>query len=342
VKGLRNDLQTAFAGQLSHEPFEDLPASEIPANARWCAKGAAGGGVIIYLAGKNVDLADVLKKLRDECKGFLEKDEAMGTVLLGIGDDLDTPTAMAGAPENLTKIKVLASTVDIPDARSTKIRKIREAAKKLGDKGDKDGIPLSADPFTGEGNIGPSVASELKESSIIAMIISWVLMIVYVGFRFASWRFGVAAVIALIHDATIAIGFMTLGGAIIPKAWGLTFEMNMTFVAAILTVIGYSINDTIIIYDRIRENLAMMKKETFSEIINASTNQMLGRTILTSFTVFITCVILYFFTMTSAGGVAEFAFPMLIGVIVGTYSSIYVASAIVLWWYKGAKPQLSS
>ena len=115
--------------------------------------------------------------------------------------------------------------------------------------------------------------------------------------------------------------------------------MNVTTMAAILAIIGYSINDTIVIFDRVRENLLTMKKATFKEVINTAINQTMSRTILTSLTLWITAIVLYAATMQTGGGIAEFAFPMLIGVIAGTYSTIWVASAIVLWWYKGERPE---
>jgi preprotein translocase SecF subunit len=186
--------------------------------------------------------------------------------------------------------------------------------------------------------VGASVAGELQNSAAWAMIWSWSLMIVYIAVRFQRFAFGVAAVIALIHDAVIAVGFTSLAGWLVPKSWGLSFEMNMNTVAAILTIIGYSINDTIVTFDRMRENFGLMKKESFREIINASVNQTLSRTILTAFTVWVTCIVLYFFTMTSGGGIASFAFPMLMGVIVGSYSTVYIAAPILIWWFRGRKP----
>ena len=164
-------------------------------------------------------------------------------------------------------------------------------------------------------------------------------MIVYVAFRFESWRYGVAAVVALIHDALFALGFTAVAGAIVPKSWGLNFDMSLNTLAAILTIIGYSINDTIVVFDRIRENLHTDKKSTFAQLINNSVNETLSRTILTSFTVWLSAIVLYVFTATTGGGIADFSFPLIIGVIVGTYSSVYVASPLVLWWYKGQRPK---
>jgi preprotein translocase SecF subunit len=193
-------------------------------------------------------------------------------------------------------------------------------------------------PFLGSGKIGSSVPAELKNSTFWAFLISWALMIVYVAIRFESWRYGVAAVVALIHDALFALGFTSLVGALVPKSWGLSFDMSLNTLAAILTIIGFSIDNTIVVFDRIRENLHLDKKTPFPELINMSVNQTLSRTSLTSFTVVMSATVLYVFTATTGGGIADFSFPLIIGVVVGTYTSIFMASPLVLWWYGGKRP----
>ena len=238
---------------------------------------------------------------------------------------------MAVPPQGLKKIK-FAPTEKVT-ADTDKLTRLRDEIKAA------LGSDLSASPFLSSGKIGSAVASELQNSTFWAMVVSWVLMIVYVAVRFDSWRYGVAAVVALIHDALFALGFTALAGAVVPKSWGLNFEMSLNTLAAILTIIGYSINDTIVVFDRIRENLHNDKKSTFAQLINNSVNETLSRTILTSFTVWISAIVLYVFTATTGGGIADFSFPLIIGVIVGTYSSVYVASPLVLWWYKGARPK---
>ena len=116
-------------------------------------------------------------------------------------------------------------------------------------------------------------------------------------------------------------------------------QFNATFVAALLTIIGFSINDTIVIFDRIREDLKLGKRGTFRELINVALNETLSRTIITSGTVFISTIILYLF---GGGAINDFAFTFLAGIITGTYSSIYIASALVLWWHKGERPEIGS
>jgi len=144
--------------------------------------------------------------------------------------------------------------------------------------------------------------------------------------------------VELVHDALFALGFTALAGAVIPRSWGLSFDMSLNTLAAILTVIGFSIDNTIVVFDRIRENLHLDKKTPFPELINMSVNQTLARTSLTSFTVVLSATVLYAFTATTGGGIADFSFPLIIGVVVGTYTSIFMASPLVLWWYKGKRP----
>ena len=168
--------------------------------------------------------------------------------------------------------------------------------------------------------VGPKVGKDLTNKAIMAIVFSWIGMLVYIAWRF-EFRYAVGGIIALIHDVIITIGALSL----------LDKEFTLTIVAALLTIIGYSINDTIVVCDRIRENLRKSSKKDFSEIINGSINETLSRTILTSLTVLIVVVILFFL-----GGevIHDFAFAMIVGVFVGTYSSIFIATPIVLAWEK--------
>jgi SecD/SecF fusion protein len=321
---LKRDLQEVFRNSLSHEPFEDVAPEDVSKNPRIFDSGPAGPGWLVYLKAEKVPSLDALKKkITDygDIQKMLTKDsKGVPEVLL---------EEVPGAPEGLKKVRISIAKEDSErEGLRTRLQTALKSALVA---------ELAQSPFLAEDNIGAAVAAELKGSTIWALIISWVGIIIYLAVRF-EWRYGVAAVIALIHDALIAIGVTSMAGWLVPKSWGLSFEMNMTTLAAILTIIGYSVNDTIVVFDRIRENLHLMKKQTFSEIINASVNQTLSRTILTSFTVWITCVVLYAVTATTGGGIAEFSFPLIVGVAVGTYSSVYVAAPIVLWWYKGQKP----
>ncbi len=167
-------------------------------------------------------------------------------------------------------------------------------------------------------NVGPKVGQELRRATIMAVLVSLLLILIYVGWRF-EFIFAVGAIAALFHDILITLGIFSL----------MNFELSLKEIAAFLTIVGYSLNDTIVVYDRIRENLKVMRSDDLSHIINASINQVLSRTVITSLTTFIVVLILFIF-----GGevIKGFAFTMLVGIVVGTYSSIFVASSLVLEW----------
>jgi SecD/SecF fusion protein len=173
--------------------------------------------------------------------------------------------------------------------------------------------------------VGASVGREIQRSAIVAVLLALFGILVYVAFRY-EFSFAVGSVIALIHDIFMALAWYFITGR----------QLNATMVAALLTIIGFSINDTIVIFDRIREDLKLGIKGTFRQVINQALNQTLSRTIITSGTVFLATGALYLF-----GGLVinDFAFTFLVGIITGTYSSIYMASALVLWWHKGERPR---
>ncbi len=165
--------------------------------------------------------------------------------------------------------------------------------------------------------VGPKVGDELKEKGLTALILALVVIMIYVAFRY-EWRFALASVLALVHDIVITIGAISLYG----------FDVNLEVLAALLTILGYSINDTVIVFDRIRERVVESKESDFKAIIDESVSATLSRTILTSLTVFFVVLTLYLF-----GGeiILGFSFPLLIGVIVGTYSSIFIAAQMAMW-----------
>lgn len=173
-----------------------------------------------------------------------------------------------------------------------------------------DGFTMSTDA------VGPKVGSELQKKAGIAILMSFALTLIYLAFRF-EWRFGVAAIIATFHDITITIGFISL----------LNIEITLATVAAILTILGYSLNDTIVVFDRIRENLKKRRKDRYEDIINSSVNETLPRTVLTSGTTLATLLALFILGGTV---VRPFALVLIIGIVIGTYSSIFVASPALL------------
>jgi preprotein translocase subunit SecF len=186
-----------------------------------------------------------------------------------------------------------------------------------------------------EDKIGPRIGYELRRDAIYAVIATLIVIMVYIGFRF-KFIYGVTGVIALFHDVLVTFGLCCLLNGVSPY---LNLEMTQNMVAAFLTLIGFSINDTVIVFDRIRENLKIYRSEDLETIMNRSINQTLSRTIITSGTVVMVLVILLLF-----GGEVNrgFAFAFLIGTISGTYSSIYVASAMVLDWTRYQKRKLQT
>ncbi len=164
--------------------------------------------------------------------------------------------------------------------------------------------------------VGPKVGDELTNKGIMALSLGMIAILIYVGFRF-EWRFAVGSVVALFHDITIAIGAISL----------FQIEVNLDILAALLTLLGYSINDTIIVFDRIRESVQKTNQRELNDLINESVTQTLSRTTLTSLTTFFVVLTLYLFGGEIING---FSFTLLVGLIVGTYSSIFVASPLLL------------
>jgi SecD/SecF fusion protein len=182
----------------------------------------------------------------------------------------------------------------------------------------------------GRQQVGATVGKEIQRSAIIACLLSMFGILVYVAFRY-EFSFAVGAIVGVVHDVLLAIGCYCIANAVSGR------EFNATVVAAVLTIIGFSLNDKIVIFDRIRENLKLGVRGTFREVINQALNQTLSRTIITSGTVLIATLCLFIW---GGGVINDFAFTFLIGIITGTYSSVFIASAFVLWWHKGERPNI--
>ncbi|MDO9515649.1 MAG: protein translocase subunit SecF, partial [Syntrophales bacterium] len=166
--------------------------------------------------------------------------------------------------------------------------------------------------------VGPKVGSDLRQKGLLAMLYAVIGILLYVTWRF-ELRYAVGAIVALIHDVVITVGVFSILGK----------EFTLPIIAALLTIIGYSLNDTIVVYDRMRENIKGARNQPLKEVINSSVNQTLSRTVLTSGTTLLVVLALFFL-----GGavIHDFAFALLVGIVVGTYSSIFVASPTVLVW----------
>ncbi len=164
-------------------------------------------------------------------------------------------------------------------------------------------------------NVGPKVSKELLNDGLLAITLSLAAMLIYIWIRF-EWQFSLAAIIALIHDVVITVGIFSL----------MSYEVNLSIIAAVLTIVGYSMNDTVVIFDRVRENLKKYSKISIKEISDISTNDTLSRTLITSVTTLLALLAIYIF----GGAILKgFSFAMIIGVIIGTYSSIFVATPIL-------------
>jgi preprotein translocase SecF subunit len=173
--------------------------------------------------------------------------------------------------------------------------------------------------------VGSQIGSELKKDATWAVIISLICIIVYVSFRF-QFGFALGGVVALAHDALITLGIYTICGN----------QVSLTTVAALLTIVGYSINDTIVVFDRIREEMNRDEDTPFPALVRKALNQTLSRTVLTTLSTLLPVCALYFF-----GGAAmhDFAFALFIGMVVGTYSTLFIAPSVMLAWYRGKRPR---
>src|SRR5262245_53169870 len=176
-------------------------------------------------------------------------------------------------------------------------------------------------------SVGPKVGTDLRRQAVLATLYALGGILVYIAFRF-EWVYGAAAVFAVFHDTLVTLGFFSLFHR----------EINLTVIAALLTLVGYSVNDTIVVFDRVRENLKIRRRDSFETILNDSINQTLSRTILTSGLTFLTVLALFVF-----GGeiINNFAFAMVIGIIVGTYSSVAVAAPLVLIYANARRPKVA-
>ena len=172
-------------------------------------------------------------------------------------------------------------------------------------------------------SVGPKIGRELQQDALVAIGLALMMILIYIAFRFDAY-YALGSVAALIHDVLVTLGVFSL----------LSYEINLSIIAAFLTIVGYSLNDTIVVFDRIRENIPKYMKKTLTEIVNLSLNETLSRTVITSLTTMMVVVILFIW----GGAVINlFAFALIVGVFVGTYSSIFVASPVMLYFEKRSK-----
>ena len=238
-------------------------------------------------------------------------------------------TTKDGKPADLSSLRAAMGDLNLGEVQIQEFGKpddvlIRVARQEGGDEAQQRALVLVRDALGDNYNIsrtevvGPRVSGELARNGTIGLLVTLAAIMVYVWFRF-EWQFAVGAIIATIHDVILTLGIYT----IVP------FEFNLSSIAAILTIVGYSLNDTVVVYDRIRENLRKYKKMPISDLIDLSVNETLGRTMITSFTTLIALISLYVF-----GGevIRSFTFAMIFGVVVGTFSSNYIAAPVLIYF----------
>jgi len=221
-----------------------------------------------------------------------------------------TKVKSLGDPPNISKFSIVVSKIYEAKEKGKVTEAINDALRKANVKGE----------IASFSETGGTAAEEIKRGTWTAIIVATIVILLYITIRF-NFVFGVGAIVALIHDVMITLGFFSLSG----------YEINVPAVAALLTLIGYSLNDTIVVCDRIRENMKRYRGRSIESIVNQSINEVIVRTINTSLTTFMVVFMLFLF----AGKVIKpFAFGMVIGTIVGTYSSLYIAAPIVIRWVK--------
>lgn len=186
-------------------------------------------------------------------------------------------------------------------------------------------LPKLSEPFVESTTIGARVGTELRDSAIRAILLSFIAIVLYIRVRFREYRYGWAAIIALFHDVSITLGVV----ALVHFTGVIDVEIDLAMIAAFLTIIGYSLNDTIVLFDRVRENLPRLTDKTYEEVLDISINQTLSRTLLTSLTTLTALVIIFAFNYGRQNVLEGFSFAMILGVLVGTYSSIFVAAPVL-------------
>lgn len=237
------------------------------------------------------------------------------------------PTRAADIKDALQELKLGSVTVQqFGDEANEFLIRAQETSSELERLSQK--IQRSLEAKYGQGNVdirrtemvGPQVGKDLREKGFLSLLYAMIGTLIYVAWRF-EFRFAVGAILALVHDVAVTLGFFSIFGK----------EIDLPIIAAFLAIIGYSLNDTIIIYDRIREDIGKYAKQGFAFTVNRAINETLSRTILTSGTTLLVVIALFLF---GGGVIHDFAFALLVGIISGTWSTIFVASALVLYWEK--------
>ncbi len=328
-------------------------------NAEVISVGGAGGGalqfqIMIKLTDQDARKEEFSLSLKELFKGELVADP-IPTLDLGSPDDngrvafqaelrfdreIETRTleeALKAAQLTVSSVKVAGSeaakgsafsvAAGFPDSPGRDVARTRLAGAVRGLSAEDGKLVRLNEPVTSEAFVGPRAGTELRDAAIRSIIFSIIGIILYVRIRFRHYTWGIGASIALLHDVLVALAFI----ALVQWLGVVSAEVDLAIVAAFLTIIGYSINDTIVIFDRVRENLPRYEGKTLEEIIDLSINQTLSRTILTSLTVLFSVVILFAFNFGQRNVLEGFSFAMLVGVIAGTYSTVFIAAPVAIW-----------
>ncbi|MBI4713244.1 MAG: protein translocase subunit SecD, partial [Planctomycetes bacterium] len=254
VRELKSDLKTAFGDKIPLDAITGIDAITDTAKSKL--------GYRLKMT-VNLEQPRPVTEIKDKLNARLEKDGLTKSEIPEFAESTDTAK---------TAIRFEGYFKDDKEAQIEKLVR--------------DEFGLSEGPFPMVESISGVVAKELQQNAVIAIILSWLGIIIYLAVRF-EFKYGIAAVIALVHDVLVSMGSIVLFNLLVPKSWGITLDINLSSVAAFLTIVGYSVNDTIVTFDRIRENVKIMKGESFNKIMDISVNQTLSRTILTSLTVFL-------------------------------------------------------
>jgi protein-export membrane protein SecD/preprotein translocase SecF subunit len=314
IEKIKQDLVTEFKPELTPESAEQAVTVEIaPAPApEWAAEMAPGAQFFKLTLSQPVQLQQIHATLVSAGYGdALVVQGNINTIAVGKAQTKEAYLRLTGSADQVT-----AAQKAIKEAVTQRLN----------------------DPFRSIETIGSAVAGETRNKAVLAILMSWVAMIFYLWFRFGESKFGLATVIALVHDVCFTLGAVgvadALSGTPVGNFLGFSdIKVNLTMIAAFLTLMGYSANDTIVVFDRIRENMGGVRRRVDAALVDTSVNQTLSRTVLTSLTVLFVVVVLYIM-----GGpvIHGFAFVMTVGVIVGTYSSIFIASPILIGWESAA------
>ena len=236
----------------------------------------------------------------------------------------DEPVPLERVREGLAGAGLAGSEVqNFGDANEVLIRTKQVGTEKVGDvirSALRDELPDNPFVLRREEEVGPKIGRELQKNATLAILFAMGAIVAYVSWRF-EFRMAVAAVAALFHDVLITLGVFSLSNR----------EVSLAVVAALLTIVGYSLNDTIVVFDRVRENLKLLRRERYATIVNSSICQTLSRTVITSLTTLFAVATLY---VLGGGVIRDFAFALLVGILIGTYSSVFVASPILVVWHE--------